>query len=74
MKQGNYNEKTLPRGFGHAPNSNPFDHVPDKKGPGGQGKGGPRMAMVAEKSIFLNLKILNCLKKFKNGSVIFEII
>ena len=49
MKQGNYKEKTLPRGFGHAPNSNPFDHVPDKKGPGGQGKGGPRMAMVAEK-------------------------
>ena len=49
MKQGNYKEKTLPRGFGHAPNSNPFDHVPDKKGPGGQRKGGPRMAMVAEK-------------------------
>ncbi len=49
MKQGNYNEKTLPRGFGHAPNSNPFDHVPDKKGSGGHGKGGPRMAMVAEK-------------------------
>ena len=32
MKQAEHNEKTLPRGFGHAPTGNPFDHVPANKG------------------------------------------
>ena len=77
MKQAEHNEKTLPRGFGHTPNSNPFDHVPEHKGPGGPGKGapgrpgpggpgrgGPRMAMVAEKPKSAKATLLRLLQYF----------
>ena len=70
MKQAEHNEKTLPRGFGHTPNSNPFDHVPEHKGSGkggpghGPGRGGPRMAMVAEKPKSAKATLLRLLQYF----------
>ena len=71
MKQMEHNEKTLPRGFGHAPNSNPFDHVPEQKGPGKGGPGhgkGPRMAMVAEKPKSTKATLLRLLQYFGKES------
>ncbi len=77
MKQREYNEQTLPRGFGHAPKSGPRDHVPEKKGPvpgpGGPGRpgggrpgrgGGPRMAMVAEKPKSAKATLLRLIRYF----------
>ena len=76
MKQMEHNEKSLRRGFGHAPKSGPRDHVPEKKGPmpgpggpgrpgpGGPGRGGPRMAMTVEKPKSAKATLLRLLRYF----------